>query len=93
MIAGIKVELFEVLDACSARDRQNKIVQRDKFEKSISAFHKGDYYKARNQFSELYKEFPEDLLVKWYLFESERYLNGETDSIATGRLRMEMKYS
>ena len=93
VIAGIKVELFEVLDACSARDRQNKIVQRDKFEKSISAFHKGDYYKARNQFSELYKEFPEDLLVKWYLFESERYLNGETDSIATGRLRMEMKYS
>ncbi len=93
VIAGIKVELFEVLDACSAKDRQNKIVQRDKFERSLSAFHKGDYYKARNQFSELFKEFPEDLLVKWYLFESERYLNGGTDSVATGRLRMEMKYS
>ncbi len=93
VVAGIHIELYEVLDACSARDRQNKIVQRDKFEKSISAFHKGDYYRARNQFSDLFKEYPEDLLVKWYLFESERYLNGGTDSIEAGRLRMEMKFS
>ncbi len=82
-----RVKLYEILDACPAKERQQKIVQREKFEKTLAAFHKGDYYRARNQFSEILRDCPEDLIVRWYIFESERYLNGEADPVAVGRLR------
>ena len=82
-----KIRLYEIIDACPAKERQLKLVQRDKFEKTLNIFYKGDYYKARNQFSEILKDCPDDLITRWYIFESERYLNGETDSVIEGRLR------
>ncbi|MCR4657916.1 MAG: hypothetical protein K5770_17085 [Lachnospiraceae bacterium] len=86
-IEDFRIRLYEILDACPAKERQQKIVQREKFEKTLASFHKGDYYRARNQFSEILRDCPEDLIVRWYIFECERYLNGEADPIAAGRLR------
>ncbi len=82
-----RINLYEILDACAAKERQQKIVNREKFEKTLDLFYKGDYYTARNRFSEILKDCPEDLISRWYIFESERYLSGETDPVAMGRLR------
>ena len=84
-----RVDLYEVIDAESARLRQLKLTTRDKFEETLKLFYSKEYYLARNQFSEILKECPEDALARWYLFESERYLNGEADSNARGELRLD----
>lgn len=85
---GQRVNLFEVIDAEVARLRQIKLTTREKFEETLELFYSKEYYLARNQFSEILKECPEDNLVKWYLFESERYLNGENKDGDEGRLRI-----
>ncbi|MCR5774430.1 MAG: hypothetical protein K6G42_05040 [Lachnospiraceae bacterium] len=85
---GARIDLYEVVDASPARARQLKLLQREKFEETLSLLYEKQYYLARNQFSEILKEFPEDTLSKWYLFECERYLNGEMDPELNGRLRM-----
>ena len=38
-----------------------------------------DFYIARTKFSDILKESPEDSLVRWYVFEADRYLNESTD--------------
>ncbi len=85
---GRRVDLYEVIDAESARLRQLKLTTREKFEQTLELFYSKEYYLARNQFSEILKECPEDELARWYLFESERYLNGEAEGTATGELRI-----
>ncbi len=82
------MNLFEVIDAEVARLRQIKLTTREKFEETLELFYSKEYYLARNQFSEILKECPEDNLVRWYLFESERYLNGENKDGDEGRLRI-----
>lgn len=69
------VKLFEVLDACPARMRMIKQSLKDRFEETIEHFYNKDFYLARNRFSEILKECPEDEMARWYLFECERYLN------------------
>lgn len=83
-----KEKLYEVIDAETARLRQLKLMTRDKFEETIKLFYSKEFYLARNQFSEILKECPEDRLAKWYLFECERYLNGEAEPTDTGELRI-----
>ena len=85
-----RIELYELLDANPAKERQLKLITREKFEKALSVFYEEQYYQARNLFSEVLKECPEDLVAKWYVFESERYLNGERDEQFQGRLRAEV---
>ena len=85
---GRRIDLYEVIDAESARLRQIKLTTREKFEETLQLFYSREYYLARNRFSEILKECPEDELAKWYLFESERYLNGEIETTAEGALRI-----
>ena len=80
--------LYEVLDACTARERQIKLVNKEKFEATLELFYQKDFYLARNQFSELLRELPEDEVVKWYLFESEKYLNDFKVDEHFGELRI-----
>jgi hypothetical protein len=85
---GRRIDLYEVIDAESARLRQIKLTTREKFEETVQLFYSREYYLARNRFSEILKECPEDELAKWYLFESETYLNGEIETTAEGALRI-----
>ncbi len=73
---GSREDLYEVLDACEARERQLKLEYRQKFEDSIDLLYKSDYYLARNRFSDLLKNCPMDRLAKWYLFKCEKCLDG-----------------
>ncbi len=84
-----KVMLYEVLDACPARERQMKLINKEKFEATLELFYQKDFYLARNQFSELLREMPEDEIAKWYLFESEKYLNDVRVQGDFGQLRLE----
>ena len=84
---GEKINLYEVLDACPARERQLKLVNKEKFEGTLELFYSRDFYIARNRFSEILKDCPEDEITRWYLFECERYLNEAVDEKHFGELR------
>ncbi|MBR5578959.1 MAG: hypothetical protein IKW28_08200 [Lachnospiraceae bacterium] len=70
-----KVNLYEVLDACSEEERKKKIALDAKFQKALELFYQYDFYLARSTFSEIIKENPEDQIAKWYLFTCQKYLN------------------
>ncbi len=84
-----RVELYEVLDACSTRVRQIRLLTQQKFAEALELFYKQDFYFARNTFTEILREMPEDEITKWYLFECERYLNEADGSNFVGALHME----
>ena len=73
------MRLYEVLDACPARIRERKIALLNKFNEALDAFYEKDFYISRTLFSDILKELPDDSLVKWYVFESDRYLNEIVD--------------
>jgi hypothetical protein len=72
---GERVRLYEVLDAYPAAIRMQRISTLKKFEDALAQYYEKDFYLSRTSFSEILKEAPEDQLVKWYVFESDRYLN------------------
>ena len=72
---GEKVRLYEVLDAYPAVIRKQKIATLKKFQDALAQYYEKDFYLSRTSFSEILKEAPDDLLAKWYVFESDRYLN------------------
>lgn len=86
--ANSRLKLYEVLDACPSRERQIKIRTRDRFEEALKLFYEGGYYPARNLFSEVLKELPQDEIVKWYLFESEKYLGTGSEIRHSGALHL-----
>ena len=72
---GVRLDLYEVLDANTASVRSAKKAGLARYNEALEHFKAHDFYIARNVFSEILKDNPEDAIVKWYLFESERYLN------------------
>lgn len=74
---GYTFKLYEILDACPAKERQRRLDTRDKFEKALNLFYQGDYYLGRTLFTEVLKECPDDEVAKWYLFLCEKCLNAE----------------
>ena len=73
-----------MLDACPKAERQAKLDDLETFEKGLELFYKRDYYIARNTFSDILKRNPQDEIVRWYLFESERLLDlspGPNDAV------------
>lgn len=84
-----RVEIYEVLDACSTRARQVRLQMKTRFEEALDLFYKQDFYFARNSFTDILREMPEDEITKWYLFECERYLNEADGSNFVGALHME----
>ena len=74
-----RVEFYEILDAYPATTRQLMLINRTKFEETLQMYYQRNFYLARNQFMEILKDCPEDGIVKWYIFECEKYMNGEGD--------------
>ena len=77
--SGQSVELYEVLDAHPAELRNKRMRTLDKYNEALELFYEKDFYIARTKFSEILKDTPEDNLIKWYVFESDRYLNEGID--------------
>ncbi|MBP5746454.1 MAG: hypothetical protein J6W58_09175 [Lachnospiraceae bacterium] len=73
------IKLYEVLDAYPARLRAQKVALLDKFDEALNSFYEKDFYISRTLFSDILKEMPDDAVVKWYVFESDRYLNESVD--------------
>ncbi len=73
------IKLYEVLDAYPARVRSARLAVTDKFNEALGSFYEKDFYISRTLFSDILKETPDDDLVKWYVFESDRYLNESVD--------------
>ncbi len=72
---GNPIKFYEVLDAYPAAVRAQRISILDKYNEALDLYYQKDFYIARTKFSEILKEDPEDTLIKWYVFESDRYLN------------------
>ncbi len=72
---GYTFKLYEILDACPAKERQRRLDTKEKFERALNLFYQGDYYLGRNLFTEVLKECPDDELAKGYLFLCEKCLN------------------
>ena len=87
--SGNEVRFYEVLDAYNAKTRQLMLINREKFEKTIDLFYSKDYYLARNQFMEILRDCPEDGMVKWYIFECEKYMNGQGDLSLSAYIQLE----
>ncbi len=74
-VTGENVKLYEVLDAYPARTRSERLQTLQRYNEALDAFYEKDFYIARTKFSELLKDTPDDNLIKWYVFESDRFLN------------------
>ena len=70
-----RFKLYEILDAYPAKERQQRLDTRPKFEEAMRLFYQDDFYLARNLFTEVLKENPTDEVAKWYLFLCEKCLN------------------
>lgn len=78
-------KLYEILDAYPAKERQNRLDTKHKFQDALNLFYQDDFYLARNLFTELLKDDPTDDVAKWYLFLCEKCLDsGSTGNISYG---------
>lgn len=84
-----QIRVYEVLDACSYRERHLKQITDARFQKGLELFYQHDFYLARSTFSDVLKENPGDHMAKWYLFTCERYLNKMSSDDDICRLRRE----
>ena len=71
----VPLKLYEVLDVYPALLRAERISTLEKYKDALRCFYERDFYIARTKFSDILKETPDDELVRWYVFESERFLN------------------
>ncbi|WP_197029556.1 hypothetical protein [Butyrivibrio sp. AE3004] len=72
---GSPMELYEVLDAYPANLRAKRLSTLERFDDALKCYMDKDFYIARTKFSDILKETPDDNLARWYVFESEKYLN------------------
>ncbi len=77
--SGQEVKLYEVLDACPVRERTIKMATLYKYEEALQLFYENDFYFARTKFTEILKELPDDMLIRWYVFQSDKCLNEGAD--------------
>ncbi|MBP3825097.1 MAG: hypothetical protein ILA11_05125 [Butyrivibrio sp.] len=77
--SGEDIKLYEVLDAYAVNVRNARIASLPRFNDALDSFYEKDFYIARNKFSDILKENPDDSLVRWYVFEADRYLNEIVD--------------
>ena len=68
-------KLYEILDAYPELDRDLRKGYDGRFQEALDRFYHNDFYLARNLFSSLLRACPEDGIVRWYLFASERFFN------------------
>lgn len=70
-------KLYEVLDAYPELEKKVRIGYDRQFQEAIALFYRNDFFLARNLFSALLRECPEDGVVRWYLFACEHYFHQE----------------
>ena len=70
-------KLYEVLDAYPELEKKVRIHYDRQFQDAIDLFYRNDFFLARNLFSGLLRECPEDGIARWYLFACEHYFNQE----------------
>lgn len=75
--ADMKLNLYEVLDAYPAKERQQRLMARDAFDAALRLFYQEDFFFARTAFTEILKDCPQDAVAKHYIFRCESCLNGE----------------
>ncbi|SFK91834.1 hypothetical protein SAMN05216390_10568 [Lachnospiraceae bacterium KH1T2] len=73
---GKTYRLYEDLHACSKEIRDKKLSCDDEMQDSIIKFYHGEYHKARDGFSRIVKQMPEDGIAVWYLFRCEELMQG-----------------
>ncbi|GEM_PF-6669457 len=71
-----KIELYEVLDACSDEFRHMREETKELFEEGLELFYENNYYLARNNFAKVIKIDHCDSVARWYLFTCEKHLDG-----------------
>lgn len=86
---GRRINFYEVLDAEDGEARRGKKKTSDAFGEALKMFYEKDFYFARNAFTDIIREVPEDEIAKWYLFECERLLNEEASADFAGELHIE----
>lgn len=72
-----RVAMYEVLDCCDIASKQQKESTAQMFQNALNLFYKGEFYLARNEFSNVVKRSPLDNIARWYLFVSDKYCNKE----------------
>jgi hypothetical protein len=75
-------KLYEVLDACSQPQELGKIKNIENFDKALQCYYANDLYVARNMFSDIVKECPDDGIARWYVFACDELFNREDISDA-----------
>ncbi|MBO6215107.1 MAG: hypothetical protein J6N76_06180, partial [Lachnospiraceae bacterium] len=84
-----RINFYEVLDADESESRRNKKRMENEFKEALDLFYEMDFYFARNAFTDILREAPEDDMTKWYLFECERLLNESALSDFVGELHFD----
>ena len=79
-------KLYEILDAYPELERDIRKGYDERFQEALNLFYKNDFYLARNLFSNLLRACPEDGIVRWYLFASERFFNQSAEQTVDYRL-------
>jgi hypothetical protein len=69
------IKLYEVLDVYRESVKARRKQYNDKFQEAIRLYYKNDFYLARNIFSEIFKNCPDDGVARWYIFACERLFN------------------
>lgn len=68
-------QLYEILDVYPEAEKNIRRRTDAIFQEGIQMFYRNDFYLARNNFSAVLKECPEDGIARWYLFTCETMLN------------------
>ncbi len=69
------IEIYEVLDCMSERDRRRKVENMDLFNEAMEHIKSMDYYFARNAFAKILQTDPYDEVSREYLFKCEQCLS------------------
>lgn len=67
--------LYEIIDACPKSQKLGRIKNRQRFEQALELFYNNDLYLARNAFTEVLKECPDDGIAEWYIFACDELFN------------------
>lgn len=70
-----KFQLYEMLEGYPEHEKNNRQKTDIKFQEGIQMFYQNDFYLARNKFSSVLKNCPEDGVARRYLFTCEAMLN------------------
>mgnify|MGYP002715377299 CR=1 FL=1 len=69
------IKLYEVLDVYGESKRRIKMKADGLFQEGLALYYQNDFYLARNKFTDVIKECPDDLVAKWYIFSCEKKIN------------------